>query len=136
MVLEDLGPLGPARLFALARILLHGQVVLGLIGSLSFVYGTIHPGERVTTPGKRRFRATQMFFSLILPSSRPTAVQDSPNTQHARAYLVPFSPCHFSLLYPPPSAHQRARTRARAHRTFVASGCLFFRVFRTFFLVC
>jgi hypothetical protein len=45
MALDDLGPLGPARLFALARILLHGQVALGLIGSLSFVYGTIHPGE-------------------------------------------------------------------------------------------
>lgn len=48
MALDDLGPMGPGRLFAIARVLLHGQVALGLIGSLSFVYGTIHPGERLS----------------------------------------------------------------------------------------
>lgn len=45
MTVDTLGQPGPAQLFALARILLHGQVALGLVGSLTFVYGTIHPGE-------------------------------------------------------------------------------------------
>ena len=56
MVLEDIGPMGPARLFAIARILLHGQVALGMIGCLSFVYGTIHPGERGGSLGGERER--------------------------------------------------------------------------------
>jgi hypothetical protein len=47
MGLDDLGFLGPGRLFAIARVLLHAQVALGLIGSLSFVYGTIHPGKSI-----------------------------------------------------------------------------------------
>lgn len=42
---DDLGKFGPSRLFAAARILLHGQVVFGMIGCLTMVYGTIHPGQ-------------------------------------------------------------------------------------------
>ena len=44
-VLDDIGTMGPARLFHYARVLLHGQVVFGMIGCLTMVYGTIHPGQ-------------------------------------------------------------------------------------------
>jgi hypothetical protein len=44
-VFDDLSTMGPNRLFSYARILLHGQVVFGMIGCLTMVYGTIHPGQ-------------------------------------------------------------------------------------------
>jgi hypothetical protein len=44
-VLDDISTMGPARLFHYARVLLHGQVVFGMIGCLTMVYGTIHPGQ-------------------------------------------------------------------------------------------
>jgi hypothetical protein len=80
MALDDLGPLGPARLFALARILLHGQVALGLIGSLSFVYGTIHPGE---TPHGTTNLA---LFGAVLckASSLPQTPVPFPHPPHTR----------------------------------------------------
>ena len=115
MVLEDMGPMGPAKLFAIARILLHGQVALGMIGCLSFVYGTIHPGERVSR-GKTTFRVdtiknegANLFFRS--PQSR-----DSPRA-HARTHAHPNS-----LLRPSPistAAFFPSRTRicARTRRS-------------------
>ena len=44
MGVEEITAVGPARLFALARVLLHLQVMAGMIGCLTFVCGTIHPG--------------------------------------------------------------------------------------------
>ena len=44
-LVDDLGSLGPSRLFGAARLLLHGQVLFGMVGCLTMVYGTIHPGQ-------------------------------------------------------------------------------------------
>ena len=44
-MLQDVLDLGPARLFGLARLLLSIQVMVGMVGCLAFVYGTIHPGQ-------------------------------------------------------------------------------------------
>lgn len=40
-MLQDVLDLGPARLFGLARLLLSVQVLVGMVGCLAFVYGTM-----------------------------------------------------------------------------------------------
>lgn len=40
-MLQDVLDLGPARLFGLARFLLSIQVMVGMVGCLAFVYGTM-----------------------------------------------------------------------------------------------
>ena len=41
VMLQDVLDLGPARLFGLARLLLSIQVMVGMVGCLAFVYGTM-----------------------------------------------------------------------------------------------
>ena len=40
-MLQDVLDLGPVRLFGLARLLLSVQVLVGMVGCLAFVYGTM-----------------------------------------------------------------------------------------------